>query len=273
MITATEPRIRNYLSYSAVRTFQSCPLKYRFRYVDGLAEDCVSSSLIFGSAIHAAVEFYFTQQLSGSPAPSLDILLDVYQQSWQDRAKDNIQFGKSETQDVLHELADRMLQKFLDSELTHPEGRIIGIEEEFRGVLVPGLPDLLGYVDLLLETDDAVIVRDFKTSRSAWDPQQAIDQSDQLLLYADLVRKVMPGKQLRLQFAVLTKARDPKIQLLETRFDEGKLDRTKRIFESVWSAIQSGHFYPSPSPMQCPSCGYRTQCDAWRGNSLSKEHA
>jgi hypothetical protein len=77
-------------------------------------------------------------------------------------------------QDALHELADRMLQKFLDSELTQPEGRIIGIEEEFRGVLVPGLPDLLGYVDLLLETDDAVIVRDFKTSRSAWDPQQAI---------------------------------------------------------------------------------------------------
>ena len=269
MITATEPRIRDYLSYSAVRTFQSCPLKYRFRYVDGLAEDGVSSSLIFGSAIHAAVEFYFTQQLNGASAPSLDTLLDVYQQSWQDRAEDNIQFGKTETQDALHELADRMLQKFLGSELTQPEGRIIGIEEQFRGILIPGLPDLLGYVDLLLETDDAVIVRDFKTSRSAWDPQQATDQSDQLLLYADLVRKVMPGKQLRLQFAVLTKARDPKIQLLETPFDESKLDRTKRLFETVWSAIQSGHFYPSPSPMQCPSCGYRTQCDAWRGNSHS----
>jgi len=269
MITATEPRIRDYLSYSAVRTFQSCPLKYRFRYVDGLAEDCVSSSLIFGSAIHAAVEFYFRQQLCHESLPSLDTLLDVYQQSWSDRAEDNIQYGKSETQDALHELADRMLRRFLDSELTQPEGRIIGIEEEFRGVLIPGLPDLLGYVDLLLETDDAVIVRDFKTSRSQWDQQQATDQSDQLLLYADLVRKVIPGKQLRLQFAVLTKARDPKIQLLETPFDEGKLDRTKRIFESVWSAIQSGHFYPSPSPMQCPSCGYRTQCDAWRGNSHS----
>lgn len=101
---------------------------------------------------------------------------------------------------------------------------------------IPGLPDLLGYVDLLLETDNAVIVRDFKTSRSAWDEQQAVDQSEQLLLYADLVRKVMPGKQLRLQFAVMTKARDPKVQLLETNFDERKLNRTKRIFETVWSA-------------------------------------
>jgi putative RecB family exonuclease len=271
MITTAPQVLRDYLSYSAVRTFQSCPLKYRFRYIDGLAEDCVASSLIFGSAIHAAVEFYFTRQLSGESAPSLDLLLDVYQQSWKDRAEEKIQFGKSETSDALHDMAHRMLEKFLASELIQPEGRIIGIEEGFRGVLIPGLPDLLGYVDLLLETNDAVIVRDFKTSRSAWDPQQAADQSDQLLLYADLVRQVMPGKQLRLQFAVLTKTRDPKIQLLETRFDESRLDRTKRVVESVWSAIQSGHFYPSPSPMQCPSCGYRTQCNAWRGNSLLEE--
>ncbi len=27
---------RDYLSYSAVRTFQGCPLKYRYRYIDGL---------------------------------------------------------------------------------------------------------------------------------------------------------------------------------------------------------------------------------------------
>ena len=75
---------RDYLSYSAVRTFQGCPLKYRFRYIDGLPEDCVSSSLIFGSAIHAAMEFFFSQQLAGEEEPGLDELLDVYQQSWWD---------------------------------------------------------------------------------------------------------------------------------------------------------------------------------------------
>ena len=256
---------RDYLSYSAVRTFQGCPLKYRFRYIDGLPEDCVSSSLIFGSAIHAAVEFFFSQQLAGEEALSLDELLDVYQQSWWDRSEHEVRFGKTETADSLHELADRMLAAFLASDLTKQEGRIIGVEEELRGELSPGLPDLLGRVDLLLETDDAVVVQDFKTSRSAWNEYQAEDQSEQLLLYGDLVRRLVPGKQLRLQFAVITKAKVPKVQLLETTFDENKLDRTKRVFENVWSAIQSGHFYPSPSPMQCPGCAYRSQCAAWRG--------
>ena len=38
MITTAPPPKRDYLSYSAVRTFQGCPLKYRFRYIDGLPE-------------------------------------------------------------------------------------------------------------------------------------------------------------------------------------------------------------------------------------------
>jgi putative RecB family exonuclease len=267
MIAVAPPPKRDYLSYSAVRTFQGCPLKYRFRYIDGLSEDCVSSSLVFGSAIHSALEFFFSQQLAGEEETGLDELLAVYQQSWRDRSGQAVRFAKTETADSLHQLADRMLKAFLASDLTKQEGRIIGIEEELRGELSPELPDLLGRVDLLLETDDAVVVQDFKTSRSAWNEYQAEDQSEQLLLYADLVRRLVPGKKVRLQFAVITKAKSPKVQLLEANFDESKLDRTKRVFESVWSAISAGHFYPAPSPMQCSGCGYRSQCDAWRGNS------
>jgi putative RecB family exonuclease len=263
MITVASAPKRDYLSYSAVRTFQGCPLKYRFRYIDGLPEDCVSSSLVFGSAIHAAVEFFFSQQLAGEEEPGLDELLDVYQLSWRDRSEQQVRFGKTETADSLHQLADRMLAAFLASDLTKQEGQIIGVEEELCGKLSSELPDLLGRVDLLLETEDAVVVQDFKTSRSAWNEYQAEDQSEQLLLYADLVRRLVPGKRLCLQFAVITKAKSPKVQLLEANFDESKLERTKRVFENVWSSIQSGHFYPAPSPMQCPGCGYRNQCAAW----------
>ncbi len=265
MISVAPPPKRDYLSYSAVRTFQGCPLKYRFRYIDGLPEECVSSALVFGSAIHAVVEFFFSQQLAGEEEPSLDELLSVYQQSWRDRSEQEVRFGKTETTNSLHQLADRMLTAFLASDLTNQEGRILGVEEELRGELTSQLPDLLGRIDLILETDDSVVVQDFKTSRSAWNDQQAENQSEQLFLYADLVRRLIPGKRLRLQFAVITKAKSPNVQLLEASFGQSKLDRTKRVFESVWSAIQPGHFYPSPSPMQCPGCGYRNQCGAWRG--------
>ena len=260
------PLRRDYLSYSAVRTFQGCPLKYRFRYIDGLPEACVSSSLVFGSAIHAAVEFFFRQQLSGEAEPRLEALLDVYQQSWRGRSQQEVRFTKSETVDSLHGLAARMLKAFLASDLTQQPGRVIGVEEELRGELSAGMPDLLGRVDLLLETDEEVVVQDFKTSRSAWRAEQAEEYSEQLVLYGELARRLVPGKTIRLQFAVITKTQDPKVQLLEASFSETKLDRTRRVFESVWSAIAAGHFYPAPSFMQCTGCGYRSQCKAWSGD-------
>jgi hypothetical protein len=70
--------------------------------------------------------------------------------------------------------ADRLLRAFLNSDFSQPAGTIIGIEEELRGELVPGCPDLLARVDLLVETDDALIVQDFKTSRSSWSNDHVI---------------------------------------------------------------------------------------------------
>ena len=192
-------------------------------------------------------------------------LMEVFQQTWEANQNQQIQFGATETAESLGFLARRMLERFLGSELAQPEGEIIGIEEEPRGELVPGVPDLLGRIDLLLETEEHVIIQDFKTARSVWSPEQAHDQAEQLLLYGDLVRRLKPGKELKLRFAVITKTKDPKVQVLDTPFDTARLDRTKQVFQNVWLAIQFGHFYPVPSPMSCTGCGFRSQCTAWRG--------
>jgi hypothetical protein len=89
---------------------------------------------------------------------------------------------------------------------------------------------------------------------------------EQLLLYGDLARRFVPGKALKLRFAVITKTKEPKVQILDAEFEAERLERTKAVFKAVWSAVQAGHFYyPSPSPMTCSCCGYRSQCAVWRG--------
>ena len=45
---------RPYLSWSAVSTFMQCPLKFKFRYLESLSEETLSSSLLFGSCVHQA---------------------------------------------------------------------------------------------------------------------------------------------------------------------------------------------------------------------------
>jgi CRISPR/Cas system-associated exonuclease Cas4 (RecB family) len=259
------PPKRDYLSFSSISTYQVCPLKYYFKYVAGLPEQVISSSLVFGKAVHRAVEFYFEQHLAGAELPTLDGLLGVYQTEWNKVPPlQRIVFGKEDDQDSLSLLADKVLKAFLVSNLAQPEGVIIGVEEELRGPVIPGCPELLARVDLMVETKAELVVTDFKTSRRSWSIDQVFDAAPQLVLYGELVQK-LTDKPIRLQFGVFTKTKQPEITVFPFKVDPHLTLRTKRTVERVWKAIQSQHFYPTPSPMNCPSCPFRGPCLKWTG--------
>ena len=255
---------RDHISYSSINLFRQCSLRYFFKYVAGLPEEKTSASFVFGRAIHRAVEFHFRELLSGGEGSNLDSLLGEFQACWDEQPPETITYPKSESRDSLGRLADRLLRAFLDSDLSRPVGRIIGIEEEMRGQLIDGVPDLLARLDLLTETDDAVTITDLKTSRSAWSDQHAA-AAEQLLLYGALVRRLIPHKPLRLEFIVASKTKDVSITRHTILFDQRRLDRTKRIVERVWRAIAAEHFFPSPSAMNCSTCPFRDPCRHWSG--------
>ena len=256
---------RDYLSWSALSTFRTCPLKYRFRYVDGLPEESVSSALVFGTGIHSAVEQHFQAILSGDPKPDLDALMFAYRSAWLPHDPDAIQFGSSETRASLDALAARMLTAFLSSPAASVQGRVLGVEEEIRGMLVEGVPDLYGRVDLLTEDSDSLVITDIKTSRGKWSQEQVEDSGEQLLLYSHLASEISPGKKIATRFLVLTKTKEPVIEEHVREVEPGNVKRTLAGVERVWRAIESGVFYPAPSTVGCAGCGYRTACRAWAG--------
>ena len=256
---------RDYVSWSALSTFRTCPLKYKFRYVDGLPEESVSSALVFGTGIHTAIEQHFQAILSGDPKPDLESLLFAYRSAWLPHEPDAIQFGSSETRASLDALAARMLTAFLNSPTASVQGRVLGVEEEIRGMLVEGMPDLYGRVDLLTEDSGSLVITDIKTSRGKWSQEQVEDSGEQLLLYSHLASEIAPGKKIATRFLVLTKTREPVIEEHVREVEPAAVKRTLAGVERVWRAIESGVFYPAPSTMSCASCGYRAACRAWGG--------
>ncbi len=44
---------RDYISWSAISTYQQCPLRFYFRYIKGLDEHFLSASFAFGGAVHS----------------------------------------------------------------------------------------------------------------------------------------------------------------------------------------------------------------------------
>jgi CRISPR/Cas system-associated exonuclease Cas4 (RecB family) len=257
---------RDHISYSSLTTFQACPLRYYFKYVLGLTKETIASSLVLGAAVHAALQFHFEQLLAGNPAPDLDTLLGAFWEAWHlHDDQQTILFAKSEDLSSIGRLADRMPRTFQQSSFAQPQGRIIAAEEELRGELMPGLPDLLARVDLIVETETALELVDFKTARTAWSAEHVADSAGQQLLYGELAKALSDGKPLRLGFAVLTKTRFPDLTVHAVPVAPRQVERTKQVVERVWRAIEAGHFYPAPSAMNCPSCPYREPCRAWSG--------
>ncbi len=256
---------RDYVSWSAISVYQSCPLRYYFRYIAGLPEQTVSASLVFGAAIHRAVEHHFNELLAGSEPPQIEALVGEYERHWAELDPATIQFGKGDDRESLGQLARRMLAAFQGSRLAQPGGHVIGVEETLRGPIVAGVPDVLGRVDLLVESADELVLTDLKTSRSRWSAEQVEDAGGQLLLYSDLVQQLVPGKRLRLRFAVITKAKEPTVEVHDVEPAPARIARTKRVVARVWRAIASGHFYPSPSPLSCGACPFREPCREWTG--------
>lgn len=256
---------RPYLSHSSLSAYRTCPLRFYFRYVAGLPEEFVSSSLVFGGAIHAALERFFIDRLEDLPPPSIDMLLESYRAAWLSRDLGQVRFRDGESLESLQDLAKRMLEAFVVSSAVNAEGRLIGVEEEITRSVVQDCPDILARIDLIIDGGSEIVVRDFKTSRSKWSADQLESEADQLLLYHEAVRDLADGRPIRLEFVVLTKTKSPSIDVHRVEPDLERIRWQHEAMRAVWRGIQAGVFFPSPSTMACSTCSYRSACRKWHG--------
>ena len=259
---------RSYVSHSAVSTYQTCPLRYFFTYVAQLPKERVSASLVFGGAIHSALEAHSHAVMVGEPAPSVDQLVTVYQRAWKGGATSRVRFGKGDSEASLGDLARRMLQAFVESPVAQIDGTILGIEEELRAPIIPGCPDVLGRLDLLVLTDNHLRVTDFKTSRSRWTEAKIQESAPQMLLYAELVRPLaqeLGVEEVRLEWVVITKTKQPAVDIHTLTPEPKQIARTRAVVRRVWEGIRGGSFFPSPSSLSCSTCPFQNTCRAWEG--------
>lgn len=155
----------------SIALFRRYPLAWRFRYVESLPVDRVRSSLVFGAAIHAAIEYWFRERLTGEPEPAVDRLPGAFWAAWHDRQKEaQIDYARGESHSTIHHLTPRVLEAFVVCDIARPVGSVVGVEEKLRGRIIHGVPDLLARIDLLVGTGDRSIVTDFKTAQCRWAP-------------------------------------------------------------------------------------------------------
>ncbi|MCB5272379.1 MAG: PD-(D/E)XK nuclease family protein [Candidatus Cloacimonetes bacterium] len=267
-----------HLSSSQINQYLLCSKKYEYHYVKGIRPTHTSVNLIFGSAIHSALEQYYLHYQRHGKAMSADDLGDVLcEHIASSRAGSDtpIRFSKEMPDlDAVEAMGRKMLEVFSDQvnlegfsieavelPLSAPLYDLEGFETGF---------DLVGVIDLLLRdqcTGEYVAV-DHKTARNSYSHAMCED-SIQMSLYAWLLEyngyldgksKHFMGKQVfRGRFDVLRKLKTPKFEQVELSRSTEDLQRFETLALDVLTAIDKQVFL-SMHGWQCADCGYRKVC-------------
>src|SRR5258708_1423842 len=92
------PSELDHLSWSGIKTYQTCPKKFEFKYLERAPEEFKASSLLFGGAFHSAAENICEARLRGLPVPEIEDILAAFDTAWQREtaAAPEIQYCKDE---------------------------------------------------------------------------------------------------------------------------------------------------------------------------------
>lgn len=259
---------RPHISYSEIRTFQACPLKWHYQYVEKAKPEQLSAAMLLGTCVHAMIQRVLEAMIATDPLPLVDELMETYRATWERESNGiPIQFAKGQDEQTSAATARRMIETFLASEYAVPPGEIIGIEENFKVKLSPDLPDLAGRVDLVSHDDGVLTITDFKTARSIPTDEAANDMADQLVLYAEGCAPMATGlnAKIQLRYVYISKTKEVKVEAIQVDLDPAKAKRTKAVIGQVWQSMQQGVIYPASSPMNCCGCGFHLRCKTWNG--------
>ena len=234
------------LSYSQFDTFQTCPLKYRYRYLFPIPTP-QSHAANFGSSVHNALNFFY-RTLKRGEAVSWELMQGLYEQEWipygyESKAHENKQ----------KERGLEMLRVFYEKNSV-PEFVVpFALERNFN--LKVGEFSISGRIDRIDALEDGTYeVIDYKTGSSKRDSNLSKDL--QLSLYAWACRDVfqIPVSKLSLYFIADQEKNST------TRSDE-EIEKTKLEILELALELQKSEFQPTPG-FHCQYCDYRLVCPA-----------
>jgi putative RecB family exonuclease len=256
-----------HLSYSQIRMFSECPLRWRLSRE--YAPSFVPASFVFGGAIHAAIKAFYRARLAGKVA-SIDEMLDAYDLHWgQATSAGNppVRFTeKMNNADAYLDLVARMFATFFVS--ARPGG-VVAVDEPFAVTLAPDLPPVVGRIDLVEIREDPDGVRRLHmvdlTTASRRPAKDSLDDG-RLLLFAFAAVQAgwidTLGMPLALRYDIFTKRRKPELihfPVTVTRHGLARLIEKVRLCNR---GMKENACYPAPS-WRCKLCGFSAKCARW----------
>ncbi len=255
-------------SNSKLRTFESCPLQFKFRYVDDIRTDIESVEAFAGKRVHETLDWLY-RQVRDCAVPTMEALAAEYQRLWETQWHRlvHIQRKKSLPEDYARR-GRRCLETYYRGNWPFDADHTLGLEVE----VVYALDDdvlLRGFVDRVSRgRQGELVIHDYKTS--SYLPRRSEVMSDlQLAIYQLGAAERWPNaRAVHLVWHFLAFGRRITVQL--NRAIEGKRRVLAQRVQAAEAAIARGEFPPRESKL-CDWCAYRPICPAQGGSADAVE--
>jgi len=249
-------------SHSKLSTFEQCPLKYKYRYIDKKKPDIEKTiEAHLGSVVHNTLEWVY-KQVKQNNSQTIESIITYYAENWQENYSENILIVKQNlTNKDYFNMGVEFLVSYYNKYKPFKDGTIecekriwITLDEE-KGHKVQGFIDRLVYN---FETKEYE-VHDYKTANSL-PTQNKVDNDRQLALYSIAIKELFGhDKEVVLIWHYL--AHNKRI---ESRRTNEQLQQLKKDILTLIDEIESTETFPHNKSILCNWCEFKPSCEAWK---------
>ncbi|MGD9276628.1 MAG: PD-(D/E)XK nuclease family protein [Candidatus Pacearchaeota archaeon] len=253
---------KKYYSHSKIGTFEQCPRKFKFKYIEKIPEELKTIEAHLGTVVHATLEWLYSLKIENKKIPDISEVISYYTEKWREEFSTETKIIKQgmELKDYFSKGVQFLLEyynrnyPFDDNTLEVEKKILINLDDDGKYLIQ-------GYIDRLSHNKekDEYEIHDYKTSNSFPDKEK-VENDRQLALYSLAIREVIgEDKNICLTWHYL--AFDKKV--CSRRTNEQLNELKEKILEQI-KEIESTEKFPTFISPLCDWCGYKKICPAWK---------
>lgn len=243
-------------SHSKLSCFETCPLKYKFIYIDKIEREQQGVEAFLGSRFHETMEKLYKDLKC--KVYSLEELLAFYDANWGKEWTDNVVITKKDrTAQDYKNIGRKCVEDYYKRYSPFNQSRVLGLERDVLVDLVgDGKYKLRGFIDRIAQAeDDTYEIHDYKTS-GYLPVQKDVDADRQLALYQIGIESMwndVKKTKLIWHYVVFDK------ELTSTRTKEQLGQLKKDTIALIDKVEETKEFLPNESNL-CEWCVYPDLC-------------
>ena len=223
--------VKEQFSYSKINTYNICPRKYEFSYIDFYPRKGSSDVVLKGTLLHKMIELYINDKDYDIP----------YEKEFLSLKEEDFNAFKEDFEKIKEQPLIKQLKKMKDSCEINVEQKLTNVFENFI---------FSGNTDTLVKNEKKLIIIDYKTGK--------VNQNfEQLEFYALVSSYLYPEVQdFLLVLSFVSHEQDLKITLKKE--DMSKIEN--KLIKYISNINNSIKFDKKVGPL-CNYCDYKDECD------------